>query len=151
MESLDVVVLGATEIDTDFNVNVLTDSSGNIMGGSGGHSDTAQGAKLTIIVANLLRARLPIVVDKVTTKVTPGETVDVLVTERGIAVNPRRPDLKEALKKTGLPVFEIAELKAMAEKIAGTPRKVVFTNRVIGLVEYRNGEIIDKVYQPVKE
>jgi citrate lyase subunit alpha/citrate CoA-transferase len=151
VESLDVVVLGATEIDTDFNVNVLTDSSGNIMGGSGGHSDTAHGAKLTIIVANLLRARLPIVVDKVTTKVTPGETVDVLVTERGIAVNPRRPDLKEALKKKGLPVFEIAELKATAEKMAGTPRKVVFTDRVIGLVEYRNGEIIDKVYQPVKE
>ncbi len=151
VESLDVVVLGATEIDTDFNVNVLTDSSGNIMGGSGGHSDTAQGAKLTIIVANLLRARLPIVVDKVTSKVTPGETVDVLVTERGIAVNPIRIELKESLQKKGLPVKNIDELKEIAEKMAGKPRKVEFTNRVIGMVEYRNGEIIDKLYQSVKE
>src|SRR6056297_366037 len=151
VESLDVVVLGATEIDTDFNVNVLTDSSGNIMGGSGGHSDTAQGAKLTIIVANLLRARLPIVVDRVTTKVTRGETVDVLVTERGMAVNPSRMDLMKSLKEKGLPVVDIVELKEMAEKMAGKPRKVSFTDRVIGFVEYRNGEIIDKVYQAAKE
>ncbi|MBR6708762.1 MAG: citrate lyase subunit alpha, partial [Clostridia bacterium] len=41
VDSLDVVILGATEIDTDFNVNVHTDSNGYIMGGSGGHSDTA--------------------------------------------------------------------------------------------------------------
>ena len=39
VDSLDVVILGATEIDTDFNVNVHTDSNGYIMGGSGGHSD----------------------------------------------------------------------------------------------------------------
>lgn len=151
VEKLDVVILGATEIDTDFNVNVLTDSSGNIMGGSGGHSDTAQGSKLAIIVTTLLRARLPIVVDKVTTKVTPGETVDVLVTERGIAVNPLRGELKEALIAKGLPVRDIGELKALAESMAGVPRKAAFTDRVIGLVEYRNGDIIDKVYQPVKE
>ena len=148
VENLDVVVLGATEIDTAFNVNVLTDSSGNIMGGSGGHSDTAAGAKLTLIVANLLRARLPIVVDRVTTKVTPGETVDVLVTERGIAVNPARPDLKAALLEKGLPVVDIEELKALAERLAGVPQKRAFTDRVVGVVEYRDGTLIDKVYMP---
>ena len=79
MDSLDVVILGATQIDTDFNVNVHTDSNGYIMGGSGGHSDTAAGAKLTMIVAPLFRARLPIVVDQVLAVSTPGDTVDVLV------------------------------------------------------------------------
>ncbi len=90
---LDCVILGATEIDTDFNVNVVTGSDGIIMGGSGGHSDTAAGAKLTIIVANLVRGRWPIIRDRVLTATTPGETVDVLVTDQGVAVNPRRSDL----------------------------------------------------------
>ena len=61
VDSLDVVILGATEIDTDFNVNVHTDSRGAIMGGSGGHSDTAAGATLSMIISPLFRARLPIV------------------------------------------------------------------------------------------
>ena len=46
VDQLDVVVLGAAEVDLDFNVNVTTGSGGVIMGGSGGHSDTAAGAKL---------------------------------------------------------------------------------------------------------
>ncbi len=149
VDNLDVVVLGATEIDTRFNVNVLTDSNGIIMGGSGGHSDTAAGAKLSIVVANLLRSRLPIVVDEVTTRVTPGNTVDVLVTERGVAVNPRRKELEDRLKDAGLPVMSIEELKAAAEKIAGKPGKVSFTDEVVGMVEYRDGTIIDRVYKPV--
>jgi citrate lyase subunit alpha/citrate CoA-transferase len=148
VDNLDVVVLGATEIDTRFNVNVLTDSNGIIMGGSGGHSDTAAGSKLSIVVANLLRSRLPIVVDKVTTTVTPGNTVDVLVTERGVAVNPRRKELGDRLKDAGLPVMDIEDLKATAEKIAGKPGKVSFTDEVIGIVEYRDGTIIDRVYKP---
>ena len=81
VDSLDAVVLGATEIDTGFNVNVHTDSNGYIIGGSGGHSDTAAGAKLAMIAAPLYRARLPIVVDKVLCTTTPGNTVDVLVTQ----------------------------------------------------------------------
>jgi citrate lyase subunit alpha/citrate CoA-transferase len=151
VDKLDVVVLGATEIDTGFNVNVLTDSNGIIMGGSGGHSDTAAGAKLTIIVANLLRSRLPIVVDKVTNIVTPGNTVDVLVTERGIAVNPARTELRDRLKDSSLPVVSIEELKDTAERIAGKPTKISFTDRVVGLVEYRDGTIIDKVYSPATD
>ena len=80
VDSLDVVILGATEIDTDFNVNVHTDSNGYIMGGSGGHSDTAAGAKLSMIIAPMFRARLPIVTDHVTCVSTPGKDIDVLVT-----------------------------------------------------------------------
>jgi len=123
IKNLDIVILGATEIDTNFNVNVHTDSNGYIMGGSGGHSDTAAESKLCMIVAPLFRARLPIVVDRVHTITTPGSTVDVLVTERGIAVNPKRQDLKDKLKNAGLPIVEIEELKAMGEKIAGKAKK----------------------------
>ncbi|EAX48019.1 citrate lyase, alpha subunit [Thermosinus carboxydivorans Nor1] len=147
VNKLDAVILGATEIDTDFNVNVVTGSDGVIMGGSGGHSDAAAGAKVTIVVANLLRGRLPIIVDKVLTATTPGETIDVLVTERGVAVNPRRGDLREQLVAAGLPVKEIHELKALAEKIAGIPAKAPAGGRVIAVVEYRDGTIIDVVRQ----
>jgi citrate lyase subunit alpha/citrate CoA-transferase len=147
VNKLDVVVLGATEIDTDFHVNVVTGSDGVIMGGSGGHADAAAGAKVTIIVANLIRSRLPIIVDQVLTVTTPGETVDVLVTERGVAVNPNRPELLEQFLVAGLPVKEIQELKAMAEKIAGVPQKIKTKDRVVAVVEYRDGSVIDVVRQ----
>lgn len=144
---LDTVILGATEIDTDFNVNVTTGSDGMIMGGSGGHSDAAAGAKMTIIVANLLRGRLPILLDKVLTVTTPGETVDVLVTEHGVSVNPRRPELAVALKAGGVKVRDIGELKTLAEKLAGVPATPVFDGRIVGIMEYRDGTIIDVVRQ----
>ena len=149
VDMLDVVILGATEIDTDFNVNVLTNSNGVIMGGSGGHNDTAAGANLTIVVAPLFRTRLPIVVDKVLAKTTPGEHIDVLVTERGIAVNPAYQELYKKLKKTNLPITTIEKLKEEAEKVAGKPQKVEFSDNIIALVEARDGEIIDKVRQPL--
>ncbi len=145
VDSLDVVVLGATEIDTDFNVNVHTDSNGYIIGGSGGHSDTAAGAKLAMIVAPLYRARLPIVVDRVLTRSTPGKTVDVLVTQRGIAVNPLRGDLEEKLRAFGLPVVDIHELKERAERVTGKPETVRPGGRVVARVEYRDGSIIDEI------
>ena len=140
-----MVILGATQVDLDFNVNVHTDSNGYIMGGSGGHSDTAAGSKLAIIVAPLIRARLPLIVDQVLCKSTPGETVDVIVTQRGIAVNPRQNDLKEKLIKAGLPVRDIRELKNMAEEIAGVPRSVKMGERVVAKVLYRDGTVLDTI------
>lgn len=145
VDNLDVVILGATQIDTDFNVNVHTDSNGFIMGGSGGHSDTAAGAKLTMIVAPLTRARLSIVVDKVLCVSTPGKTVDVLVTQRGIAVNSLRQDLKDRLKAAKLPVIDIHDLKDIAEKITGIPKDVKTGEKVVGNVIYRDGTIIDTI------
>ncbi|MGM9972884.1 MAG: citrate lyase subunit alpha [Clostridiaceae bacterium] len=145
VNQLDVVILGATEIDTSFNVNVTTDSHGVIMGGSGGHSDTAAGAKLTIIVSNLMKARLPIIKDKVTTITTPGESVDVLVTERGIAVNPLREDLRECLKAAGLRVLTISELKSIAESYTGIPKSIVTSEEIVGVVEYRDGSVLDLI------
>ena len=146
VDSLDAVILGATEIDTDFNVNVHTDSNGFIMGGSGGHSDAAAGAKLAIIVAPLIRARLPIVTDRVTTISTPGSSVDVLVTQRGAAVNPARPELRERLKEAGVAVMDIHDLKKMAESMTGTPRKLPRGEREVARVIYRDGSQIDSIY-----
>ena len=145
VDKLDVVILGATEVDTQFNVNVHTDSSGCIMGGSGGHSDTAAGAKLAMIIAPLFRARLPIVTDKVSCISTPGQDIDVLVTQRGVAVNPKNQELLLRLKDAGLPVTEIESLKHTAEKITGTPKKVAATGRPVANVIWRDGTQIDTI------
>lgn len=146
VDSLDVVILGATEIDTDFNVNVHTDSNGYIMGGSGGHSDTAAGAKLSMIIAPMFRARLPIVTDRVTCISTPGKDIDVLVTQGGIAVNPKNVELTENLKAAGLPIVDIHELKEKTERITGIPRKLPKGDRVVADVISRNGDLLDQIY-----
>ena len=145
VDSLDVVILGATQVDVNFNVNVHTDSNGFIMGGSGGHCDTAAGSKLAIIVAPSIRARLPLIVDEVLCKSTPGETVDVVVTQRGIAVNPKQKELKEKLLKAGLPVKDIEELKQIAEDIAGVPNKIQTGDKVVAKVLYRDGTLLDTI------
>jgi len=147
VDYLDFVILGATEIDKDFNVNVATDSYGKIMGGSGGHSDTAHGAKVSIITTNLIKSRLPIIKEHVTTITTPGEDIDVLVTERGIAINPKRVDLLEKLKDSKLPLKTIDELYDLALSITGVPNTLPTHNDVVGVVQYRDGTIIDKLYK----
>lgn len=145
--NLDVVVLGATQIDTDFNVNVHTDSNGYIIGGSGGHTDVAAEAKLTVIVAPLSRARMSIVVDKVLTVSTPGESVDLLVTQYGIAVNPRRPELREALGRAHLPVADIHELRKLAQTLNGPAAPFVpKRERVVAQVLGRDSQVQDLIY-----
>jgi len=140
---LDVVVLGATEVDLNFNVNVNTHSDGMLQYPTGGHSDTAAGAKLTIITAPLVRGRIPVVVDDVVVVSTPGETIDVLVTDQGIAVNPRRKELIDSLTDAGVPLKSIEELRDIAYSITGVPRKPEFTDKIVALVEYRDGTLID--------
>ena len=149
VDNLDVVLLGATQVDLDFNVNVHTDSNGYIMGGSGGHCDTAAGAKLAIIIAPLTRARLPLVVDRCLCISTPGRTVDVVVTQRGIAVNTKNgknAELKEKLKAAKLPVVEIEDLKRMAEELAGVPKPVKMGEKVVANVIYRDGTLLDVIH-----
>ncbi len=145
VNKLDVVILSALEVDTDFNVNVMTGSDGVLRGASGGHCDAAAGAKLTMIVGPLIRGRIPTVVDAVNTVITPGESIDIVVTEIGIAINPRRKDLIEKFKNTEIPVFTIEELKEKAEKIVGKPEKIQYEEDVVAIVEYRDGTIIDVV------
>lgn len=145
VNKLDVVILSALEIDTNFNINVMTGSDGVLRGASGGHCDAAAGAKLTVIVTPLIRGRIPCVVEEVNTVITPGESIDVLVTDRGIAVNPSRTDLIERYKKAKLPLTTIEELKKIAYDTVGVPDKIEYEDRVVGVIEYRNGSIIDVV------
>ncbi len=150
VNQLDFVILSALEIDTDFNINVLTGSDGVIRGAIGGHPDTAAGASLSVVVAPLLRGRIPTIVVKVNTVVTPGCTVDVVVTDQGVAVNPRRPEIKERLEAAGIPVFTIDQLRARAERIVGVPEPIQYEDRVVGVVMYRDNSVIDVIRQ-VKE
>lgn len=148
---LDVVVLGATEIDVDFNVNVNTHSDGRLLHGIGGHQDTAAGAKLTIMVAPLYRKKIPIIRESVTTITTPGETVDAVVTNEGIAINPNNKELTAKMEGSDLPIMPIEELKNRAYEAAGGPPELETGDRIIALIEYRDGTIIDVVKQLKRE
>ncbi len=151
VNKLDYVILGALEVDVDFNVNVVVGSDGVITGAQGGHPDAAQGAKCTIVISPLLQGRIPAICSRVTTVTTPGESVDVVVTDYGVAINPARQDLIEAMKDvTDIPFKTIEELRDMAYAITGEPEPVQFTDRVVGIIEGRDGTIMDVVRQ-VKE
>ena len=141
----DVGFLGATEVDINFNVNVNTHSDGLLLHGIGGHQDVAAGAKLSMIVVPSFRNRIPVIKESVTTVTTPGETIDVVVTERGIAINPRREDLIERMKGSSLPIKPIEELKDEVEKTCGKPAPPKLKDRIIALIEYRDGTYIDVV------
>jgi citrate lyase subunit alpha/citrate CoA-transferase len=148
VNQLDAMILGAAEIDVDFNVNVTTGTDGIIMGGSGGHADTAAGAKLAIVTTRLNAGGYAKVVDHVTTVTTPGETVDVLVTEAGVAVNPRRNELRERLVEGGLPIVSIEELKeraAAGATLQPASQRARADGRVVAVVEYRDGTVTDVV------
>lgn len=145
VEMLDCVILGATEVDVNFNVNVNTESSGYLLHNTGGHCDVAAGAKLAIVVAPSVRGRLPIIRDAVTTVTTPGETVDVIVTDRGICVADKHGELKKELLRRNLPVKEIHQFHEEITRITGEPRPVEFDHEVVALIEYRDGSIIDVV------
>ncbi|PIE98524.1 MAG: citrate lyase subunit alpha [Treponema sp.] len=143
---LDTVILGASEIDLNFNVNVTTGSDGIILGGSGGHADTAAGAKLTVIVSKLFNARISSLTENVRTITTPGETVDVFITDRGIAVNPKNTELIARLKsETNLNLKTIEELKEIAEKMTGKPRVLPRSGEIIGISTYRDGTVLDTI------
>lgn len=147
INQLDVVVLSALEIDTSFNVNVLVGSDGIIRGAIGGHPDTAAGAKLTVIVTPVIRGRIPCVVDKVSTLCTDGANCDVLVTDAGVAVNPARPEVAEALTKAGVVLTTIEKLKEDAEAVVGKPDPLPFGEKVVALVTAPDGTVIDEVHE----
>ena len=148
VNKLDDVILAALEVDVNFNVNVVVGSDGMITGAQGGHPDAAMGAKCTIVIAPLLQGRIPAICTEVTTVTTPGESVDIVVTDYGVAVNPRRPDLLEALKGVdSIPLYTIEELRDMAYEIVGEPEKVQFGDRIVGIIEARDGTVMDVVRQ----
>ena len=148
VNKLDYVILAALEVDVNFNCNVVVGSDGVITGAQGGHPDTAAGAKCTIVLAPLLQGRIPAICSDVTTVTTPGESIDIVVTDYGVAVNPRGPDLPEALKAADcIPLKTIQELRDIAYSIIGEPEKVQFADRVVGIIEARDGTIMDVVRQ----
>ena len=147
VNQLDVVVLSALEVDCGFNVNVLTGSDGVIRGAIGGHQDTAFGASVAIVVVPLTRGRIPCVVKKVGALVTPGKTVDVIVTDYGIAVNPARQDLAERLKACRLPIVTMEALQKKAEQLVGVPDPIAYEEKIVGVVTYRDGTVIDVIRQ----
>lgn len=141
---VDVVILGATEVDVNFNGNVVTHSDGLLMHGIGGWQNCLF-SKTVILPLPLFRNRIPVIVDEVTTLTGPGELIDVIVTERGIAINPLRKDLIEASKNSGLPIKTIQELKDEAEKICGKAQKPEFTDEIIAAIKWVDGTVIDVV------
>lgn len=144
---LDLVILGATEIDVNFNTNVVTHSDGRLLHGIGGWQNCLFG-KTVVLPVPLFRDRIPVIVDEVTTITGPGELIDVIITERGIAVNPKRQDLLDALRGTKLPLRTIEELKEEAEKVCdGKPQKPKLGDKVIGAIKWVDGTIIDVVRQ----
>ncbi len=148
--NLDFVVLGALEVDLNFNVNILTGASGEMLGGLGGGPDVAAAAKVPIVALPLMRGRTPSIVKKVFTCCTPGDTIAVIVTEAGIALNPNHPAyqmLKDNLAKTRLKIFAIEQLHNMAIEMTGTPKPIETLDKVVALVEYRDGTIIDVIKQ----
>ena len=147
VNKLDFVILATLEVDVHFRCNVVVGSDGMITGAQGGHPDTAAGAKCTIVITPLLQGRIPAVCSEVTTVTTPGESVDVVITDYGIAINPLREDLITCMKDVDLPFKTIEELRDIAYGIAGEPQKVEFGERIVGIIESRDGTIMDVVRQ----
>ena len=141
---LDVVILGATEVDLNYNANVVTHSDGYLLHGIGGWQNTLF-SKTTILPIPLFRDRIPVIRDEVTTICAPGEMIDVIVTERGIAINPLRQDLIDKVKNSGLPIKTIEQLKAEAEAICGVPEKPVLGDEIVAVIKWVDGTIIDAV------
>lgn len=147
---VDVAVLGATEVDVNFNANVVSHSDGLLLHGIGGWQNCLY-AKCTILAIPSFRDRIPVIVDEVMTLCGPGELIDVIITERGIAVNPNRKDLLEALKDSSLPVKDIKEIKAEVESICGgkpTPPKRDLTQPV-AVVKWVDGTVLDSVFKVI--
>lgn len=142
---LDVMILGAAEVDMNFNVNVTCTSDGRIIGGSGGHADTAAGAKLAIVTTPLCAGGFPKLVERLTCLTTPGNTIGAVVTEEGIAISSAAPELARAAKSAGLPLSSLDDLRHKAEAQATQLAAPRFADRVIAECEAPDGTVIDHV------
>jgi len=140
---LDVLLLGAVEVDAQFNVNVVRSAGGTILGGPGGHPDAAAGAKLRIITTDLTGGGYAKLVPDVTCVSTPGRDVDIVVTPHGIAVNPERPALAADLRRAGLPLRAFAELAAQAAADANPLAHPMERTEPVAYIEDRQGALLD--------
>ena len=145
---LDAVVLGATEVDINFNANVVSHSDGYLLHGIGGWQNCLF-SKCTILAIPSFRDRIPVIMDEVTTLCGPGELIDVIITERGIAINPKRKDLIKAVKHSKLPFKTIEEIqKEVYEICGGIPAKPkVDKKKVVAIVKWVDGTVLDAVFK----
>jgi citrate lyase subunit alpha/citrate CoA-transferase len=144
---VDAAVLGATEVDVNFNANVVTHSDGRLLHGIGGWQNCLFSG-CSILALPSFRDRIPVIVDEVTTLTGPGEMIDVVVTERGIAINPLRQDLIDAAKGSKLPIRPIQDIKADVEKICGgKPSRPKLSDRPVAVVKWVDGTVLDTVWQ----
>lgn len=141
---MDIMILGATEVDVNFNGNVVTHSDGYMLHGIGGWQNCLH-AKNVILPIPLFRDRIPVIKDEVTTICGPGEMIDIIITERGIAINPKRKDLLEKLKNSNLPIKTIQELKDEAEAICGKPQKPNISDEIVAAIKWVDGTVIDVI------
>jgi citrate lyase subunit alpha/citrate CoA-transferase len=144
---VDAVVLGATEVDTAFNANVVTHSDGRLLHGIGGWQNCLFGG-CTILAIPSLRDRIPVIVDEVTTLTGPGELIDVVVTERGIAINPRRRDLLEATAGSSLPIRPLEEIQAEVESLCGgKPERPAPSDEPVAVIKWVDGTVLDTAWR----
>ena len=146
---MDIMILGATEVDVHFNGNVVTHSDGYLLHGIGGWQNCLH-AKNVILPIPLFRDRIPVIKDEVTTICGPGEMIDIIVTERGIAINPLRTDLIEKMKDSKLPIKTIQELKAEADAICGPSKKPNLSDEIVAAIKWVDGTVIDVVRKVVE-
>jgi citrate lyase subunit alpha/citrate CoA-transferase len=133
----------------NFNGNVVTHSDGYLLHGIGGWQNCLH-AKTVILPVPLFRDRIPVIVDEVTTLCGPGELIDVVITERGIAINPKRTDLLEKAKAAGIELKTIQELKEEAERICGKPVKAPTEDKIVAAIKWVDGTVLDVVRQVKK-
>jgi citrate lyase subunit alpha/citrate CoA-transferase len=144
---VDAVILGATEVDVSFNANVNTHSDGVLLHGIGGWQNCLF-AGCTILAVPSFRDRIPVLVDEVTTITGPSDLIDVVITERGIAINPSRTDLIESLTGSDLPIRPIQDIKDEVETLmGGPPAKARLTDRPVAVIKWVDGTVIDTVWQ----
>jgi len=144
-----VAVVGATEVDLNFQANVVTHSDGLLLHGIGGWQNTLH-ADCSILAFPLFRGRIPIVVEEATTVCAPPEMVDVVITERGVAINPRRQDLLDRLKGSSLPVVSMEQLYETALSICGKPARAERdSDHPVAIIKWVDGTVIDTVFKVV--
>ncbi len=158
---LDLAVLSALEVDLEFNLNTVC-ANGRIIGGIGGGQDVAAGADLTIIFLPLATGKngkgFPKVVEKVYTKTTPGEVIDVIVTEEFAVINPKSKSkyvesLQNRASEFGVALLSIEELaqksKEKAVSFGMLPKLTETTDEVVHVIEWRDGTLLDTIKKPI--
>lgn len=158
---LDLAVLSALEVDLDFNVNTVC-ANGRIIGGIGGGQDVAAGAGLTIIFLPLATGKkglgFPKIQEQVYTRTTPGDVIDVVVTEEYAAVNPKssspyRDAILENGEKFGLKLLPIEELRQKAadaaQEMGKIPPRPETTDDILHAVEWRDGTLLDVIRKTI--